>query len=1246
MSALDPSYLRSIRDGILNGNIEANNIEALPDGLVGLYEKELFPPTMKWKERKERLEFFLVFAMAQKEISADFAAEILGDAWYKHADQNSTKEEKRLHRVNELIQVHSKRFSSAGSGKYRLYHERFRVYVLQKVSEKFIAQSNDKFIELCQTALNSNSEKDSPEKDSYALEFISTHFYISSVQGKTECLNKEHALALKKYAYDQKFWERQIKASKGFEWSKRMLNQMMSWASKFNEDEEVIECALNKVDLHHQEQNDAPRIVQLVADGDIQTALERIKKFGGEDKEGLQRKFILYMLCLMELTLLDSKNKDHAKGAIEKILDHIKNKFIFDISQVNWGKFFSGYLMFKISTKIDSFGLDFEILYKNTDLWSFDWIEESYYLNERELEILNEISKYHIRENNRIIDILTSKEIIQEIENGNIDLDISKLDRIKNTGERCITYAKIGFLLSNINSALALENFQIASGYAMSEWHFLNRFYLLLKVSKYLFLGGLIDKALKKLKELLNIINEHDDSHTKKEDLYANTFRELIFQNQSIFCLNELSKLKSKKYYEKLVKEVIIELVIKAEFKNIFEFFREIENNLDLLESLVVDIKRTSIKYDNLDVLVQYLEKENNIYLDYFKNQKNKSFSVNYELYFDKSEHLFKKGSLIESFNILKDIREVIISENKISSYTFKDKLNQPPSKVLDILDIKKSKFIKNGFELDVFGVYYSKLLCSLKKDNRSFESNNHAMLLNLFTSKNKSALAYIVNIFKKNVLSDYKLEFLDSLVDKGSFDEIFSLLDLVENDYKKIKFKIKFSARLHENHRLEVSKKIADEIKNEVNEYFEDFGFEFNAIEIMCEASKLFQNYFDHNYADYLAKKVYLHIINLESNEIIYRQEDIFKVLELQISFQRNIEIDKIIEKIRFSAEKIDKREKHKYDDILIALCKLLAKSKLFSKSEDVLLILRNNSSSNQTGQLELILNEMDNNNSKEYEKALSFIIESLIEYCLFNEAFSRIERISELVLKSKLLAFFYFKKFKWNNSLGYNGIYQSLEILKDVPTNSYSYQKNWYQIREKSYTFCFIAELFEQLNESKVSESVWNSAMTESEKILTTRYPERETNFVIRHFSNTVAKIIKTVYNSQKWYLAIEYSNKIKLSQLKQDTLKDIGKSFYESEGYHKSIATLSQLNSYSSRKYTVKGLIEGISIENFDRSTLLDLLKRDSIEVTDFEKLLQYNAIDELFFSNIPQEKLDRYNRTLNLQWAIDIKNQLVN
>ena len=412
---LDPSYLRSIRDGILNGTIEANKNEALPDGLVGLYDKELFPPTMKWKERRELLHFFLVFALFQKEISTDFVAEILGDEWYYEFDENTSKEVKRFHRVNELIQVHSKRFSSAGGGKYRIYHERFRVYVLQKVSEQDITQFNAKFIALCEKALEVQSEKDIPEKESYALEFLTTHFYVSAMQSVKECLNKEHAAALKKYAYDQQFWERQIKASKGFEWSKRMLNQMMTWASKFNEDDEVIECALNKVDLYHQEQNDAPRIVQMVADGDIDTALERIEKFGEEDKEGLKRKFILYMLCLMELTLLESKSKSYRIEAIQEIFQQLDKNIPSDQPKIfDWNDFFSSYLVFKLICELELLGVNYSCLFYKTTNWNLDWISEKTISIEQFdvlLKIKSSIKEYETQK--RI-----TREIIASIANG------------------------------------------------------------------------------------------------------------------------------------------------------------------------------------------------------------------------------------------------------------------------------------------------------------------------------------------------------------------------------------------------------------------------------------------------------------------------------------------------------------------------------------------------------------------------------------------------------------------------------------------------------------------------------------------------------------------------------------------------------------------------------------------------------------------------------------------------------------
>ena len=446
MSALDPSYIRSIRDGIINGTIEANNQEALPDGLVGLYDKELFPPTMKWKERKETLDFFLVFALAQKEISADFAAEILGDEWYNQADEQTSKEEKRLKKVNDLVQLHSKRLSSAEGGKYRLYHERFRVFVLQKVSEEDIDQFNAKFISLCETALETISEKNIPEKESYALEFISTHYFISAMQGEKECLNKEQAAALKKYAYDQQFWERQVKASKGFEWSKKMLGEMMSWASKFD-DEEVIECALNKVDLYHQEQNDAPRIVQLVADGDIETVLARIEKFGGDDKEGLQRKFILYMLCLMELTLLDSKDKDHAKSSIEKILKDLDEQLLVDHSVLNWNDFFPSYLMFQMAIELEKRDQNYLIIFARTEKWESNWIKENGLNSESECNLFFKL----------IPQIKDATELNKAINNfacelakqGKIDFALECLQSSENESNKSSILHNISLVLSN-----------------------------------------------------------------------------------------------------------------------------------------------------------------------------------------------------------------------------------------------------------------------------------------------------------------------------------------------------------------------------------------------------------------------------------------------------------------------------------------------------------------------------------------------------------------------------------------------------------------------------------------------------------------------------------------------------------------------------------------------------------------------------------------------------------------------------
>jgi len=351
MNFIDPTYLRTIYDGLLSGTLQKDNASALPAGLVGIYE-EFLPPASHVKERQKFLEFFSGWAVLKKEGSTSFVSQLL--AWPEE-------------QVLDYITRYSKWFNSPTSGKYALYHERLRSFILQKISHAHFTVCNDFIIKLGHEALDKRS---GDEWEHYALEHLSTHLLIQAMESKD-------ATMLKTLAYNNEHWNRQVEISKGFEWSKRMLNGMMLWAFKYDDDE-VIECALNKVDLYHREQNDAPRIVELVAQNDMDTALQRIKAFGGNDEEGLQRKFILYMLCLMELTLLDSKDKPFRKEAIEKLLKHLDDNLPVDHSVLNWSNFISEYFIFVVCEKIQSINLDYSVIFNRTKGWNGDWLSSQF----------------------------------------------------------------------------------------------------------------------------------------------------------------------------------------------------------------------------------------------------------------------------------------------------------------------------------------------------------------------------------------------------------------------------------------------------------------------------------------------------------------------------------------------------------------------------------------------------------------------------------------------------------------------------------------------------------------------------------------------------------------------------------------------------------------------------------------------------------------------------------------------------
>jgi len=447
MRMIDPTYLRIINDGLYSGILHKDNASALPMGLVGMYEGAL-PPASNVNERKKFLDFFAVWALLKKEVSVTFLMALL-EGW---------SEETIIYYINK----YSKWFNSPISGKYVLYHERLRAFILQKISKNHFNACNETIIKVSHDAL---SRRSGDEWENYALEYLSNHMLIPA-------LEKGDGSVLKLLAYNTTHWNRQVEISKGFEWSKRMLNDMMLWASKYD-DEEVIECALNKVDLYHQEQNDAPRIVELVAQNDIETALDRIESFGGSNSEGLRYKFTLYMICLAELTLLESKDQPFRKSAIEALLKHLVEYLPRDHSILQWNEFFPSYLMFQMACVWAELGLDYLNVYQRTDDWENEWILERGPYTHLQIGVLvgcaHGISDDHDKSRAlKVIALALSKQ-------GEVQKALAIARSINHEGIKCCALTDIAISQSEQgllkeSASLMQESLTIASGMNDYEW--------------------------------------------------------------------------------------------------------------------------------------------------------------------------------------------------------------------------------------------------------------------------------------------------------------------------------------------------------------------------------------------------------------------------------------------------------------------------------------------------------------------------------------------------------------------------------------------------------------------------------------------------------------------------------------------------------------------------------------------------------------------------------------------------------
>ena len=215
MRWMDPTYLRTIHDGLLFGSVHKDNSSALPIGLVGMYEEAL-PPSGNINERKKFLEFFAVWALLKKEVSAEFVLPLL-EGW--------TEEQ-----VIDCIAQYSKWFNSPLSGKYVLYHERFRIYIMMRASARTITVTRINLIKVLTESIEIENHLEHRE---YAY---SNLLYLL---GESDLLNNKISDSSKKLLSINDYWKSSYLMTKNLE-SLQSQMKPFTWLVSRNNDWKLL----------------------------------------------------------------------------------------------------------------------------------------------------------------------------------------------------------------------------------------------------------------------------------------------------------------------------------------------------------------------------------------------------------------------------------------------------------------------------------------------------------------------------------------------------------------------------------------------------------------------------------------------------------------------------------------------------------------------------------------------------------------------------------------------------------------------------------------------------------------------------------------------------------------------------------------------------------------------------------------------------------------------------------------------
>ena len=343
MPHLEPTYLRYIYDGLLKGSIHPENAAELPDGLIGLYE-EAFDERTSVVKRQKLLQRFAIWALLKKEVSAAFVAEVLGE----------TQDD-----IQKFISSYSAWFNSPESGKYQLYHERLKVYLLQKMSEGEVAKLNTLIVDYLVQKVN---EAQQSESVTYCFEKLSFHLFLNAYfTGNSDLFAQ--------YCLDDNFKKRQFELSGYYDWEEKMMALGVEYFS-LKQDPLCHRIVFEKTKIQFKKK-DIDLILYLIRKGEIETVFQFFRNINEVNLYARVEIAYFYLLSFFEIFEKEDWNFIKKKEIGSRLLEIFEDNFQWDRGYY-LSQFVDVNISFTLHCYFEQFGLDFDKIACLSSIQSFE----------------------------------------------------------------------------------------------------------------------------------------------------------------------------------------------------------------------------------------------------------------------------------------------------------------------------------------------------------------------------------------------------------------------------------------------------------------------------------------------------------------------------------------------------------------------------------------------------------------------------------------------------------------------------------------------------------------------------------------------------------------------------------------------------------------------------------------------------------------------------------------------------------